>query len=61
MNTSTFSPSLGELSTNWLRLFTETCEMLNATTQVVKARTTRMAMAGPLPNERDRIEPPASD
>jgi hypothetical protein len=56
MITSTFSPSLDELSTNWLRLFAETCEMLNATTQVVKARTTRMAMAGPLPNERDRVE-----
>jgi hypothetical protein len=53
---STFSPSLGELSKNWLRLFTETCEMLNATTQVVKVRTARMAMAGPLPNERDRVE-----
>ena len=56
MNSCTFSPSLGELSTNWLRLFTDTCEMLNATTQVVKVRTTRMAMAGPLPTERDRVE-----
>jgi hypothetical protein len=56
MTSSAFSPSLGELSTNWLRLFTETCEMLNATTQVVKVRTARLAMAGPLPNERDRVE-----
>jgi hypothetical protein len=56
MTSSAFSPSLGELSTNWLRLFTQTCEMLNATTQVVKVRTARMAMAGPLPNERDRVE-----
>lgn len=56
MNTSVFLPSLDELSTNWLRIFTETCEMLNATTQVVKARTARMAMAGPLPNEQDRVE-----
>ena len=56
MNSSTFSPSLGELSTNWLRLFTDTCEMLSATTRVVKVRTTRMAMAGPLPTERDRVE-----
>ncbi|MGX7000292.1 polyhydroxyalkanoate granule-associated phasin [Caballeronia sp. KNU42] len=53
---STFSPSLSELSRNWMRLFTETCEMLGATAQVVKVRTTRMAMAGPLPNERDRVE-----
>jgi hypothetical protein len=56
MTSSVFSPSLGEFSTNWLRLFTETCEMLNATTQVVKVRTARLAMAGPLPNERDRVE-----
>ena len=51
MTSSTFSPSLRELSTNWIRLFTETCEMLGATVQVVKVRTTRMALAGPLPNE----------
>src|ERR1700730_1293447 len=56
MNTSVFLPSLDELSTNWWRIFTETCEMLNATTQVVIARMARLAMAGPLPNERDRIE-----
>jgi hypothetical protein len=56
MNSYTFSPTLDEFSTNWLRLFTETCEMFNATTQVVKARTARIAMAGPLPNERDRTE-----
>ena len=56
MTSSAFSPPLAELSRNWLRVFTETCEMLNATSQVVKARTTRMVMAGPLPNERDRVE-----
>src|SRR5471032_225678 len=56
MTYSTFSPSLSELSKNWMRLFTETCEMLGATAQVVKVRTARMAMAGPLPNERDRVE-----
>jgi hypothetical protein len=56
MTSSAFSPPLAELSRNWLRVFTETCEMLNATSQVVNARTTRMVMAGPLPNERDRIE-----
>jgi len=56
MTSLAFSPPLGELSRNWLRVFTETCEMLNATTQVVKARTARIAIAGPLPNEQDRIE-----
>jgi hypothetical protein len=56
MTSSNFSPALGELSTNWLRLFTESCEMLNATAQVVKVRTKRIAMAGPLPSERDRNE-----
>ena len=56
MTSSAFSPPLGELSTNWLRVFTEVCEMLHATTQVVNVRTTRMAMAGPLPNERDSAE-----
>ncbi|WP_075360001.1 polyhydroxyalkanoate granule-associated phasin [Caballeronia sordidicola] len=56
MNFSTLSPALGELSTNWLRLFAETCELLTATAQVVKVRTTRLVMAGPLPNERDRTE-----
>jgi hypothetical protein len=56
MTYSTFSPSLSELSKNWMRLFTETCEMLGATAQVVKVRTARMVMAGPLPNERDRAE-----
>lgn len=56
MTSPAFSPSLCELSTNWLHLFADTCEMLAAATQVVKLRTARIAMAGPLPNERDRIE-----
>jgi hypothetical protein len=56
MTSFAFCPPLHDLSTNWLRVFTEICEMLNATTQVVKVRTARMAMAGPLPNERDRVE-----
>jgi hypothetical protein len=56
MTSLAFSPPLGELSSNWLRVFTEVCEMLHATTQVVNVRTTRMAMAGPLPNERDSAE-----
>src|SRR6202162_1499919 len=56
MTSFAFYPPLHELSTNWLRVFTEICEMLNATTHVVKVRTARMAMAGPLPNERDCVE-----
>jgi hypothetical protein len=56
MNFLVFSPTPGELSTNWVRVFTEICEMLHASTQVVKVRTTRMAMAGPLPNGRDSAE-----
>ena len=56
MTSFAFCPPLHDLSTNWLRVFTEICEMLNATTKVVKVRTARMAMAGPLPNERDRVE-----
>jgi hypothetical protein len=56
MTSFAFCPPLHDLSTNWLRVFTEICEMLNATTQVVKVRTARMAVAGPLQNERDRVE-----
>ena len=48
--------SVGELSTTWWRVFTEASEMFKATTQVVRHRTTRMAMAGPMPNARDRHE-----
>ena len=56
MTSFAFCPPLHELSTNWLSVFTEICEMLHASTQVVKVRTTRMAMAGPLPNGRDSAE-----
>lgn len=54
------SPALSHLvidvSTNWSRLFSETCELLQATMQVVRVRTTRMAIAGPSPDEEDRRE-----
>jgi hypothetical protein len=45
-----------DVSCNWFRLFTEVCELLNATTQVVRVRTVRMVLAGPVPNPRDRAE-----
>jgi len=48
--------SYGDLSTIWLRVFADINEMFSASTQVVGHRTTRMAMAGPLPNSRDRTE-----
>ncbi|WP_254067639.1 polyhydroxyalkanoate granule-associated phasin [Burkholderia sp. L27(2015)] len=53
---SLISSPVGELSTTWLRVLTDASEMFNATTQVVQHRTTRMAMAGPMPNARDRHE-----
>lgn len=45
-----------DVSCNWFRLFAEVCELLNATTQVVRLRTVRMALAGPVPSPRDRAE-----
>ncbi|MFS8975896.1 hypothetical protein PO002_15540 [Cupriavidus necator] len=45
-----------DVSTNWSRLFSEMCELLEATMQVVSVRTTRMAIAGPSPDEQDRRE-----
>lgn len=56
MTSVPFSPALAELSEGWLHLFSEVCDMLHATSDVVKIRTTRMASAGPLPNDRDRAE-----
>ncbi|CAN7554425.1 polyhydroxyalkanoate granule-associated phasin [Caballeronia sp. LjRoot31] len=56
MNTSVLLPSLGELSMNWWRVLMEAGEMFNATNKVVGHRTARMALAGPMPNERDRYE-----
>ncbi|MFM0339271.1 polyhydroxyalkanoate granule-associated phasin [Paraburkholderia fungorum] len=44
------------VSGNCFRLFAEVCELLNATSQVVRARTTRMVFAGPVPSQRDRVE-----
>ncbi|WNC95455.1 hypothetical protein RI103_37805 (plasmid) [Paraburkholderia sp. FT54] len=45
-----------DVSCNWLCLFAEVCELLNATAQVVRLRTVRMALAGPVPSPRDRAE-----
>jgi hypothetical protein len=45
-----------DVSCNCLRLFSEVCELLNATAQVVRVRTARMALAGPVPNQLDRAE-----
>ena len=56
MTFSASSRSYGELSTIWLRVFYDASEMFSASTQVVGHRTARMAMAGPLPNSRDRTE-----
>ena len=53
---STLSQPVSDVSTNWSRLMTEFCELLHATMQVVSVRTTRMALAGPMPDERDRRE-----
>lgn len=55
MSFSSHSSPLVEISTNWSTLFTEICKLLNAV-QVVCVRTTRMAMAGPVPDKRDRLE-----
>ncbi|AQV97473.1 hypothetical protein BJN34_26780 [Cupriavidus necator] len=38
------------------RLFSEVCELLQASVHVVSIRTTRMAIAGPVPDEQDRHE-----
>ena len=45
-----------DVSCNCFRLFSEVCELLNATAQVVRVRTARMALAGPVPNQLDRAE-----
>jgi hypothetical protein len=56
MTSPLFFPLVGELSKAWWQLATDASEMLTASTQVVGHRTARMAMAGPMPNERDRDE-----
>jgi len=56
MNSSASSHSYGELSAIWWHVFADASEMFSASTQVVGHRTARMAMAGPLPNSRDRTE-----
>jgi hypothetical protein len=45
-----------DVSSSWFCLFAEVCELLSATTQVVRLRTVRMALAGPVPSPRDRAE-----
>lgn len=40
----------------WMQLGFKTSEMLFASSQVISHRTSRMAMAGPVPNARDRKE-----
>ncbi|KRB89142.1 polyhydroxyalkanoate granule-associated phasin [Noviherbaspirillum sp. Root189] len=40
----------------WMQLGFKTSEMLFASSQVIGHRTSRMAMAGPVPNARDRKE-----
>jgi hypothetical protein len=40
----------------WTELAMKTGEMMLASAQVISHRTTRMAQAGPMPNERDRRE-----
>ncbi|MFC7514663.1 polyhydroxyalkanoate granule-associated phasin [Herbaspirillum sp. GCM10030257] len=40
----------------WMQLGFKTSEMLFASSQVIGHRTSRMAMAGPMPNARDRKE-----
>lgn len=51
-----FFPLFGTLSTTWWQLANDTGEMFVAASLVVGHRTTRMAMAGPLPSTRDRDE-----
>ncbi|AGW90727.1 MULTISPECIES: polyhydroxyalkanoate granule-associated phasin [Cupriavidus] len=56
MPSSAISQPVIDVSTNWSRLFSEMCELLQATIHVVTVRTTRMAIAGPSPDEQDRHE-----
>lgn len=56
MPSSTLAQPALEMSTNWSRLFNDINELHRATMQVVAIRMTRMAMAGPTPDARDRLE-----
>lgn len=56
MTSSTSSSPLRDLSASWLKSVTEAGEMFAASAQVVGHRTARMAIAGPMPSERDRAE-----
>lgn len=56
MISTAFFPLFGAFSTTWWQLSNDTGEMFIAAGLVVGHRTTRMAMAGPLPSMRDRDE-----
>ncbi|WP_316156722.1 polyhydroxyalkanoate granule-associated phasin [Cupriavidus sp. BIC8F] len=49
-------PVLDASATSSSRLFSEMCELLQAAIHVVSIRTTRMAIAGPAPDEQDQRE-----
>jgi hypothetical protein len=50
------TPVFGEFSTTWWQVATDLSETLSAANKVVGYRTALMAMAGPVPNARDRHE-----
>ena len=56
MTPSTPYSPLRDLSVTWLRTVAEAGEMFAATAQVMGHRTARMALAGPVPSERDQTE-----
>ncbi len=56
MPSATLPQPVIDVSANSSRLFSEICELLQATVHVVSIRTTRMAIAGPAPGEQDRHE-----
>ncbi|MDR5799345.1 polyhydroxyalkanoate granule-associated phasin [Caballeronia sp. LZ001] len=56
MAASTSASPFRDLSTSWFETLSDASEMFRATSQVVGHRTVRMAMAGPLPSERDQTE-----
>jgi hypothetical protein len=56
MPSSTLAQPALEMSANLSRLFNDINELHRATMQVVTVRMTRMAMAGPTPDARDRHE-----
>lgn len=53
---SPVSQTADSVATDSARLFGDICDLLQAATHVVSHRTTRMAMSGPSPNDRDQRE-----